>query len=160
MSIFNFNKKKMVVLSFTKPLSCIKIEKWTFLPNKRGTNLKTKLLKVRHMSRLEFFYLGSPNSILRQTLSNVCGITWEAVSFNLNLPNGVWVISLGNKGEGSKTNTPPKTNTYKRLPIANILLPWIVPHDVGVLHPTKWHFEVPLVVPHHTTSTACMYDRW
>jgi hypothetical protein len=29
----------------------------------------------------------------------------------------------GNKVEGAKTNTPPKTNTYKRLPIANILLP-------------------------------------
>jgi hypothetical protein len=26
------------------------------------------------------------------------------------------------KVEGVKTNTPPKTNTYKRLPIANTLL--------------------------------------
>ena len=27
-----------------------------------------------------------------------------------------------NKVEGAKTNTPSKTNTYKRLPIANTLL--------------------------------------
>ena len=27
------------------------------------------------------------------------------------------------KVEGAKTNTPPKTNTYKRVPISNTLLP-------------------------------------
>jgi hypothetical protein len=27
------------------------------------------------------------------------------------------------KVEGAKTNTPPKSNTYKRLPIANTLIP-------------------------------------
>jgi hypothetical protein len=30
--------------------------KWMILPNKRGTNLENKLLEVRHMSRLKFFY--------------------------------------------------------------------------------------------------------
>ena len=33
------------------------------------------------------------------------------------------------KVEGAKTNTPPKTNTYKRLPIANTLIPWTIPHE-------------------------------
>ena len=133
----------MVVLSFTNPLSCIKVENGYFYPIKEAPTLKPRSLRLGTCQ--------GQNSILRQKLSNVCGITWEAVSFSLNLPDGVWVISLANKGEGSKTNTPPKTNTYKRLPIANTLLPWIVPHDVGVLQPTKWHLKVPLVVPCHTS---------
>ena len=32
------------------------------------------------------------------------------------------------------------TNTYKRLPIVNSLLPWTFPHGVGVSRPTKWWF--------------------
>jgi hypothetical protein len=32
--------------------------KWTSIANEKVTNLITKLLKVRHMSRPEFFYLG------------------------------------------------------------------------------------------------------
>ena len=36
------------------------------------------------------------------------------------------------KVEGAKTNTPPKINTYKRLPIANTLWPWTIPRGVGV----------------------------
>jgi hypothetical protein len=39
--------------------------------------------------------------------------------------------------EGVETNTPPKTNTYKRLLVANTLLRWITPHGVGVPKPTK-----------------------
>jgi hypothetical protein len=42
------------------------------------------------------------------------------------------------KVEGAKTNILPKTNTYKRLPIANTLRPWTVPHGVGVSGPTEW----------------------
>ena len=36
----------------------------------------------------------------------------------------------------AKTNTLPKTNTYKHLPIVNTLLPWTVPHSVVV--PGSW----------------------
>ena len=44
------------------------------------------------------------------------------------------------KVEGAKTNTPFKTNTYKRLPIANTLHPWTVPDGVRVSGPTEWRF--------------------
>ena len=44
------------------------------------------------------------------------------------------------KVEGANTNTPPKTNTYKRLPIANTLRPWPVPLGVGVSMPMEWRF--------------------
>jgi hypothetical protein len=40
------------------------------------------------------------------------------------------------KVEGA-TNTPPKTNIYKRLPIANTLLPCTVSRDVGVSRLTE-----------------------
>ena len=40
------------------------------LTTKRATNLETKLLEVRHMSRLEFFYLGLRNSVLRLAFLN------------------------------------------------------------------------------------------
>ena len=40
------------------------------------------------------------------------------------------------KVEGAKTNTPSKTNTYKHLLVANILLPWTVSRDLGVSGPT------------------------
>lgn len=49
--------------------------KWAFIPNKRGTNMETKLLKVRHMSRPNFlFYLGPPVSVLELKLLSVCGL--------------------------------------------------------------------------------------
>ena len=51
-----------------------------------------------------------------------------------------WLSNLRYKVEGAKTNTPPKTNTYKRLPIANTLLSWTVSRDVGVSGPTEWQF--------------------
>ena len=43
---------------------------------KEGATLKTILLKVRHMSRLKFFYLGSTNSIFETTgvFKRVCGL--------------------------------------------------------------------------------------
>ena len=44
------------------------------------------------------------------------------------------------KVEGAKTNTPPKTNTYKRLPTANTLLPWTIPHGVRVSGLTECRF--------------------
>jgi hypothetical protein len=36
--------------------------------------MDTDLLKVRHMSRPKYFYLGPPNSISKHALSNVCGL--------------------------------------------------------------------------------------
>ena len=45
-----------------------------FIPYKRRTNLETKLLELRHMSRPKFFYLGLPNSNLKPTFLNVCGL--------------------------------------------------------------------------------------
>ena len=44
------------------------------------------------------------------------------------------------KVEGTKTNTLPNTNIYKRLPIANILRPWTVLGGVGVSGHTEWWF--------------------
>ena len=41
-------------------------------PKKRGTNLETKLLEVRHMSRPKFFYLGFLNSVSK--LARLCGL--------------------------------------------------------------------------------------
>jgi hypothetical protein len=35
------------------------------------------------------------------------------------------------KVHGAKTNTPPKLNTYERLPNGYTLLPWAVLHNVG-----------------------------
>ena len=45
--------------------------KWMVLTQKRGTNLKTKLFKVRHMSRSKSFYLGSLISISKPVFANV-----------------------------------------------------------------------------------------
>jgi hypothetical protein len=41
---------------------------------KRGTNLETNLLEVRHMSRPKFFYLGLPTSTSKPTISDMCGL--------------------------------------------------------------------------------------
>ena len=51
-----------------------------------------------------------------------------------------WEILHVIKVEGAKTNTPPKANTYKRLPITNTWWPWTVFHDVGVSRPTERRF--------------------
>ena len=40
----------------------------------------------------------------------------------------------------TKTNSPLKTNTYKHLPIANTLRPWIVSDSGGSYGPTEWQF--------------------
>jgi hypothetical protein len=42
------------------------------LTPKKGVNFETKLLEVRHMSRLEFFYVGLSNSTLKLVYLNVC----------------------------------------------------------------------------------------
>lgn len=39
-------------------------------PIKRGTNFETELLEIRHTSKLNFFYLGFPNSVLKPAFSN------------------------------------------------------------------------------------------
>lgn len=40
-------------------ISMVDVDPWTFkIPNKRGTNMETKLLKFS-MSRLKFFYLAN-----------------------------------------------------------------------------------------------------
>jgi hypothetical protein len=49
-----------------------------FIPYKRGTNLEIKLLKVRHMSRPNFSYIGLPNSVLKHAFLNVCGPLYES----------------------------------------------------------------------------------
>jgi hypothetical protein len=56
------------------------------LTTKRGTNLETKLLKDRHMSRLEFFYLGFRNSILK--LMGLVGALANFLHF-YNVPKSV-----------------------------------------------------------------------
>ena len=44
------------------------------------------------------------------------------------------------KVDGAKSNTPPKTNTYKRLQIANSLRPPTIPCFVRVYGPMEWRF--------------------
>ena len=46
-------------------------------------------------------------------------------------------IIYGPKVEGAKANTPSKTNTYKCLPITNILLPKTVSYTNYVAMPAK-----------------------
>lgn len=46
----------------------------------RRTNFETKLLEVRHVSRLKFFHLGLLNSILKQVFMNVCGLPLRGLS--------------------------------------------------------------------------------
>ena len=46
-------------LVLARCISMVDVDPWTFIPNKRGTNMETKLLKVRHMSRPIFFYLAN-----------------------------------------------------------------------------------------------------
>ena len=41
--------------------------------NKRGTHLETKLLELRHVSRLQLYYPGLLNSVFETSVSNVCG---------------------------------------------------------------------------------------
>jgi hypothetical protein len=69
-----------------------------FSPRRRrrsGANLETKLLEATHMSRLEFFNLGVPKSVLRTAFSGMCGfhtnrehqllVTYEPVEFEKSL---------------------------------------------------------------------------
>ena len=72
-------KLEMEVLKPCKPTILNRNCRRTFMANKRGTNLETKLLEVRHMSRRRFFYLGLPNSILKPMFSNVCGLHMRAM---------------------------------------------------------------------------------
>ena len=44
------------------------------LTTNKGTNLETKLLEVRHMSRLKLFYLDLPNYTLKLAFSNMYGL--------------------------------------------------------------------------------------
>ena len=66
---------------------------------KRGTNLETKNLEVRHMLSPEVFHLGLPISISKPTFSNVCGLPFSVkrVFFVINylmifndLENQIW----------------------------------------------------------------------
>ena len=47
---------------------------------------------------------------------------------------------IGSKAEGAKTDTPPKTNTYKRLPIVDIALLRTIPNGAWVFEPMEWRF--------------------
>jgi len=70
----------MEVLSLAKPLSWIGVENICLYPIKEETNLKSKLLKVRHMSRLKFFYLGLPNPVSKPLFLNMCGLHMSEVT--------------------------------------------------------------------------------
>ena len=48
--------------------------KWLVLTKRRGTDLETQLLGVRHVSRLEYFYLGLLNFVLKPAFLNMCGL--------------------------------------------------------------------------------------
>ena len=62
-----------------KPPFPIGVWKQTIFILKRGTNLETQLLEVRHKTRLKFFYLGLPNSVLKHAFSNVCGLPFNTI---------------------------------------------------------------------------------
>ena len=52
------------------------------LTNARGeSGLETKRLRVRHMSRPKFFYLGLPNSVLKPMFFSICGLHIAYQSF-------------------------------------------------------------------------------
>lgn len=73
MSIFTSNPKRR----FCKASNlCLLLELKTddFKPKRTRTNLDTKLLEAKHISRLKFAYLGLPNFNSKQTFSNMCGL--------------------------------------------------------------------------------------
>ena len=53
--------------------SIMELKTYHFNKQKR-TNLETKLLKIRHMSRSKFFYLGKLISVSNPSFSNLCGL--------------------------------------------------------------------------------------
>lgn len=53
---------------------------WMVLTKEGGTNLETKLLKVRHSSRPNFYYLGLPTSSLKPTFSDTCGLPFSSLA--------------------------------------------------------------------------------
>ena len=57
-----------------KPIALDRVERWTILPPQKRDQAWTKLSKVRHMSKLKFFYLGLLNSVSKPTFSNVYGL--------------------------------------------------------------------------------------
>jgi hypothetical protein len=46
-----------------------------YTPSKKGFNLETELVEVRHMSRPKSFYVGSPNSVSKP-------LSFERVAFS------------------------------------------------------------------------------
>ena len=55
----------------SKPMFLIRVGNKPFQPKQRGTNLETKLLKVRHMSRPKLFYLGLPTPFWTSVVKHV-----------------------------------------------------------------------------------------
>ena len=137
---FQPRQDKMIVCSFTKPSSCIKVENEHFYPIKEGPTLKPSSLRVGTCQGQNYFTLVHQTLFWNKPCWMCVASTWEAMGFSLNLLGEGWVISIASKVEGFETNTPPKTNTYKSLPIANTLLSWTVLHGVRVLGPMGWHF--------------------
>ena len=74
-------QSKTIVLEDIKPLISI-------IKREPETNLDTKFLKARHMSRPKFFYLGLPISILKPAFSSVCGLFFS--------PPCLWVVTSNN----------------------------------------------------------------
>ena len=66
------------IWGFANTLSWINVENGQFYPLKRGTNLETKLLKVRHMSSTKVFYLGLSNSISKLVFLNMCSPLYKS----------------------------------------------------------------------------------
>ena len=98
--------------------------------------------------------------------------TWHIQTLPHHIPCTFWVglslftLEYGGGvvyfGTHSKTNTPPKSNTYKRLPIINTLLPWIVPHG-GSGRAHGMTSLGPLVAPPHTQDARgrfCNRTGW
>ena len=71
---------------------------------------------------------------ISKTYSSLIGVDSHGQVQVLILKEVIWNLPTSFKVQG------PKTNTYEPLPIANTLLPWIVPHGAGVLGPTEWQF--------------------
>lgn len=66
--------------------------KWNFIPNKKGSDLETKLHEVRHMSMLEFFTLAYQNPFQHQHCQT-CVASKLKANFHVLAPLPIGFIS-------------------------------------------------------------------
>ena len=100
-------------------------------------------------------YFEGPNCIWRALKTSILNIAHENLSWSETFSTH-YRRFVCSKVEGAKINTSPTTNTYKPLPIANTLLPWIRSRDVGVSTPT----DTTTKVTKNDFVYDCYLSRW